>query len=108
MTGKGNVTIQLSNPASIKPGKNMTFFLKLSTATGWAYVQAFAQDGAGKNYRRTQYGYPASMTLPGEWNSFVVKVPSDFAASGSRIGISIDPNGSNAIKMYVDAISFDD
>jgi hypothetical protein len=108
MNTAGGAQIALREPGSIKPGKNMTFFVKLSDNTAWTFIQAFAQDGAGKNYRWTFEGYPANQVLPNEWNSIVVKVPADFSFSGSKVGIAIDPNGSTTTRLYVDAISFDD
>jgi hypothetical protein len=53
-------------------------------------------------------GIPATMRLTlGEWNSIVVPVPSDFALSGSTIGLVFNVSGAGTLYVYVDAISFD-
>jgi hypothetical protein len=103
-----NAFVQLDNPGSlVKPGKNMTFFIKIPTGSNWDYVQPFAQDGPAKNYRWSSFGYLQSQLLPSEWASVVVPIPSDFAVSGSKIGVQIHTTGSGTIKLYVDSIFFD-
>ena len=46
--------------------------------------------------------------IPGEWNSIVVPVPSDFSVSGSKVGLVINTTGAGTLYVYVDAVSFDD
>jgi hypothetical protein len=107
-TGAGNAYVQNTNPGTlVKPGKNMTFFIKIPSGQNWDYVQAFAMDGAAKNYRWNAGGYVLSQNVPSEWSSVVVKIPSDFAVSGSRIGVQIHMKASGTTKLYLDSLFFD-
>jgi hypothetical protein len=105
-SGTGWATVEIHSPSQVRPGQNMTFFINIPNARNWSYVQAFAQDGPSKNYRWTSNGYNLDQVIAGEWNSIVVPIPSDFAASGGNVGISIYATGSGTIPIYVDAISF--
>jgi hypothetical protein len=106
--GAGNAYVELANPGTkVKPGKNMTFFINIPSGTNWDYVQTYAMDGPAKNYRWSAAGYVLSQNVPGEWSSVVVKVPSDFAVSGSRIGVQIHMTGFGTTKLYVDSLFFD-
>jgi len=104
-SGGGNLNLQLWNPPGIKPGKNMTFFVNV-IGSGWNYVQAYAQDGPGKNYRWTNSGYNNNQVIPGEWNSIVVAIPSDFSASGSNVGVQLNVSKAGTYKLYIDAVTF--
>ena len=86
----------------------MTVFVNIPSGQNWTYVQAFAQDGPAKNYRFTPMGYLENQVIPGEWVSIVVPVPSDFSVSGSTVGVQIFTNAAGTIKLYLDAISFQD
>jgi hypothetical protein len=70
-------------------------------------MAAYAQAGAAQSYRWTMFGYNADQVILGEWNSIVVPVPSDFALSGSTIGLVFNVSGAGTLYVYVDAISFD-
>jgi hypothetical protein len=85
----------------------MTFFIKIPAGQNWSYVQTYAQDGPGKNYRWSAGGYNRDQILPGEWSSVVVPIPTDFAASGSKIGVQIHMMGPGTTKLYVDSLFFD-
>jgi hypothetical protein len=103
--GAGTAKVENAS-APIKPGKNMTVFVKIPTGA-WSYVDAFVQDGPAKNYRYTSRGYNADQVIPGEWNSIVVPVPSDFALTGARMGVSIHASAATTIKLYIDAVFFE-
>jgi len=103
-TANSTSTIQLLNPSGLVPGKNLTVFINVPRATNWSYLQAFAQDGPGKSYRWTGNGINQVRCIPGEWNSIVVPIPSDFSASGSRIGLALGATTAGTIDLYVDAI----
>jgi hypothetical protein len=107
--GTAAARIEMPQPAGIQPGKSMTMFINVndpSNARGW--IQAYAQDGPGKNYRWNRNGYSASQIAQGDWDSIVVPVPADFALNGSKIGIEVNTVGKGTITIYVDAISFND
>jgi hypothetical protein len=107
-TAAGNAYVELLNPGTlVKPGKNMTFFIKVPTGQNWDYVQPYAQDGAAKNYRWNAQGYVRAQVLPTEWNSVVVQIPYDFAITGSKIGVQIHMTGAGTAKLYVDSLFFD-
>ena len=42
-----------------------------------------------------------------EWVSVVVPIPTDFAVTGSKVGVQIHATGSGTIKLYVDSLFFD-
>jgi hypothetical protein len=86
----------------------MTIFVNIPSGQNWSYLQAYAEDGPSKNYRWTNSGYNRNQVIPGEWNSIVVPIPSDFSREGSRIGVKVTTTGSGTIKIYVDSIFFDD
>jgi hypothetical protein len=100
-------TADLPTPV-IKPGKNMTFFIKIPTGTNWSAVRIGVQDGPAKNSRYTYATYTRDQILPSEWNSVVVRVPTDFAMAYSLVGLQIDSTGPGTIKLYVDSLFFDD
>jgi hypothetical protein len=99
----GDTFIQLSE-AKVVPGKDLTIFFRIPVTTSWSYIQAFVQDGGAKNWRWTGRGYPQNQVIPGEWSSMVVTVPTDFAASGSRIGVALHATAPGTIKLYLDAV----
>ncbi len=70
-------------------------------------MAAYSQAGPAQSYHWTLFGYNADQVIPGEWNSIVVPVPSDFALSGSKIGLVINTTGAGTLYVYVDAVSFD-
>jgi hypothetical protein len=107
-SGSGDMKIELFNSAPVQPGKNMTVFVNIPSGQNWSYVQAYAQDGPAKNYRFNTMGYLQKQIIPGEWTSIVVPVPADFSIANSKIGVQLYPTGSGTIKLYVDAISFQD
>lgn len=102
--GTGSVVVSAPTPSTIQPGTTMTFFINVPTGTHWSYLQAFAMDGPAKNYRWSAAGYNQDGIIPGEWNSFVVPIPSDYSASGGQIGLAMNITGSDAITVYVDAV----
>ena len=108
-TGAGAARIEVPQPQGLKPGKSMTMFVNVSTssASNRGYMAAYAQAGPVQSYHWTMFGYNADQVIPGEWNSIVVAVPTNFALSGSTIGLVINTTGPGTIYVYVDAISFD-
>jgi hypothetical protein len=103
-TSAGNANLYLDNPSGVVPGKSFTVFVDVPQGSNWTSVNAFVQDGPGKSYRWTQRGYKREQVIAGEWNSIVVPVPSDFSASGSRVGIDLQISGPGTIKLYSDAV----
>ena len=85
----------------------MTIYVNIPSGTNYSYVQAFVMDGPGKNFRWTSAGYNRNQIIPGEWNSIVVNVPSDFSEAYSKIGVKLTTTGAGTIKMYMDAMFFD-
>jgi hypothetical protein len=107
-TGAGYAFVELLDASAVvKPGKNMTFFIKIPAGTNWSYVQTYAQDGPAKNYRWSAGGYLSSEVLPSEWNSVVVPIPADFAVTGSKVGVQLNLTGAGTTKLYVDGLFFD-
>ena len=103
-TAAGYVTLQLTNPSGVVPGKSFTVFVNVPQGSNWTSVNAYVQDGPGMSYRWSQRGYKREQVIPGEWNSIVVPVPSDFSASGSRVGVDIQISGAGTMKVYADAV----
>ena len=106
-TGAGLAFVELLDSSVVKPGKNMTFFIKIPAGTNWSYVQAYAEDGPAKNYRWSANGYNSNEILPSEWNSVVVPIPADFAVTGSRVGVQLNLTGAGTTKLYVDSLFVD-
>lgn len=108
-TGAGSARIEIPRPRGLTPGKSMTVFVNVSpsSSAGRGYMAAYSQAGPAQSYRWTMFGYNADQVILGEWNSIVVPVPSDFALSGSTIGLVVNTTGAGTLYIYVDAISFD-
>jgi hypothetical protein len=58
--------------------------------------------------RWTASGWKRPELIPGEWNSVVIHLPSDYASAGAVMGVSLHTTGAGTIKTYVDAISSED
>jgi hypothetical protein len=98
----------MPNPGTlVKPGKDMTFFIKIPSGRNWDVVQIYAQDGPGMNYRWTSFGYLRDQLVPTEWNSIVVPIPANFSITGSKIGVQLRMTGSGTTTLYVDSLFFD-
>jgi hypothetical protein len=102
--GTGTATVQANAPASFSGGQTVTIFVNVPSGTNWGYIQAYVQE-PGHNYRWTASGWKRPELIPGEWNSVVIHLPSDYASAGAQLGISLSTTGTGTIKAYVDAIS---
>jgi hypothetical protein len=105
--GSGTASIQTNAPTTIHANQNLTVFLNVPSGTNWSYAQFFLQEPAN-NWRWTRVGYTRSQVVPGDWNSFVVRVPSDYNGTGAQLGVNLVTTGAGSIKAYIDAAYSED
>jgi hypothetical protein len=105
-TGPGWQVVVLPNASGIIPGQPMTMFLKNMSGNNWSYVEAYVIDGPAQNNRWSYAGYSPQELGVNRFNSAVVDVPVDYAASGGGAGFAVYMTGAGTASFIIDAVTF--